>query len=68
MVWDPLLDYGRIGWQRTTLHDLGKALDVVAYKDVLHEFDSVRSVKRFIVSRSNLSITWKIRPRMAIVS
>lgn len=68
MVWDSLLDYGRTGWQWTTLRDLGKALDVVAYEDVLHEFDSVHSFKGLIVTHSNLSVTWKVRARMAIVS
>lgn len=54
VVWDPLLNYGRIEWQRT-LHDLEK----VAYEDILKEFDKVWCVKDLIVTHSDLMITWK---------
>ena len=62
-VWDSLLYYGRLRWQQT-LHDLENALDV-AYEVVLNEFDLVWCVKGLIVSRSNLSISWKVRPKRA---
>ena len=65
-VWDSLLDYGRLKWQRT-LQDMEKALDVT-YQDILREFDSGWCVKSLIVTRSNLVITWKIRPWMDIIS
>ena len=65
-VWDSLLDYDRLKWQRT-LQDMEKALDVT-YQDILREFDSGWCVKSLIVTRSNLVITWKIRPWMDIIS
>jgi hypothetical protein len=66
VVWDPLLDYGRLEWQ-CTLQDLEKNLDV-AYDDVLREFDKVWCVKGLIVTRRNLVVTWKVRPWMGIIS
>lgn len=66
IIWDALQDYARVEWKRT-LSDLEKALDV-AYQDVLSEFDSVWGVKNLIMTRSNLVITWKVRPRMNIIS
>jgi hypothetical protein len=65
-VWDSLLDYGRLQWQQT-LQDLQKAPNV-AYQDVLKEFDSVWCIKGLIVTRSNLVVTWKVRPWMDIIS
>ena len=41
-------------------HGFGKKPDV-AYDDVLKEFDNVWCVKGLI-------ITWKVRPRMGIIS
>ena len=58
VVWDSLLDCGRLEWQQT-LYDLEKTLDV-AYEDVLKEFDSVWCVKGLIVTHSNLLVTWKV--------
>ena len=46
VVWDSLLDYGRLDWQHT-LQDLNKTLDV-AYEDVLRE------LTRFGVSKASL--------------
>lgn len=43
-MWDFLLDYGRLKWQRT-LQDLETTSNVV-YEDVLSEFDKVGCVKR----------------------
>lgn len=43
VVWDSLIDYGKIEWQQT-LSDLENAADV-AYQNVLREFDSVWCVK-----------------------
>ena len=59
IVWDSLLDHGRLEWQ-WTLTGLEKTPDV-AYDDVLKEFDNVWCVKGLI-------ITWKVRPRMGIIS
>ena len=42
-----------------------KAPDV-AYQDNLEEFDSIWGVKGLIVTRSNLVVTWKVRPHMGI--
>ena len=53
-------------WEQT-LCDLEKTLDV-AFEDVLDEFDSVWCVKGLIVTRSNLSVTWKVRPQIGIIS
>lgn len=58
MVWDCLLDSGRLEWQRT-LQDLERAPNI-AYQDMLKEFDYVWCVKGLIVT---LSDTWKVRPR-----
>ena len=66
MVWDSLIDYGRLEWQ-WTLHDLEKAPNF-AYEDVLNEFDSVLCVKSLINTHSNLLISWKVRPWMGIIS
>ena len=60
VVWDPLLAYGRFEWQHT-LQDLEKTPNL-AYDDVLKEFHKVWCVKGFIVTCSNLVVTWKFRP------
>lgn len=46
VVWDSLIDYGKIDWQQT-LSDLKKALDLA--KDVLREFDSISYAKGLII-------------------
>ena len=66
VVWDSLLHYGRLNWQQT-LHDLEKAPDV-AYENVLNEFDIICCVKGLIITRNNLSVTWKVRPQVDIIS
>jgi hypothetical protein len=83
VVWDSLLGYGRLEWQRT-LMVLEKTLDV-AYEDVLKvcqkkkkknkkkedvlkEFDNVWRVKGLIVTRIHLVVTWKVRPHVSIIS
>ena len=66
VVWDTLHDYNRIEWKRT-LSDLEKAPDM-AYQDILNEFDSTWGVKGLIVTKSNLVVTWKVRPQMGIIS
>ena len=43
------------------LKDLQKAPDVT-YQDILDEFNSVWCVKGFIVTCSNLVVTWKVWP------
>ena len=60
VVWDSLLDYGRLEWQQT-LVDLEKASNM-AFQDVRNESDSVWCVKGLIFTHSNLAITWKVRP------
>ena len=65
VVHDSLFDYGRLEWQQT-LHDLQKIPDV-AYDNVLDTFDSVWYVKGHILTRSNLSVTRKVRPHMVII-
>ena len=45
---------------------LGKGPDV-AYEGVLKKFDSIWGVKGLIVTRSNLVVTWKVRPHMGII-
>lgn len=50
-----------------TLVDLEKAPEIT-YQDLLNEFDSVWYGKGLIVTRSNLVVTWTIRPRMDIIS
>ena len=52
-------------WRQRTLEDLEKAPDVV-YEDVLNEFDSTWGSKGLIVTRSNVVVTWKVRPHMDI--
>lgn len=52
-------------WRQRTLEDLEKAPDVV-YEDVLNEFDSTWGSKGLIVTRSNVFVTWKVRPHMDI--
>ena len=66
VVWDVVLEYGRIEWQ-DTLKNLQKSLNV-AYQDVLDELDSVWCVKQLIATRSNLMVTWKERPWIGIIS
>ena len=44
-----------------------KTLDV-AYEDVLNKFDLIWCVKGLIVTRSNLVVTWTIRPQIGIIS
>ena len=67
VVWDSLINYGILEWQRT-LRDLKKVLDD-AYDDFLREFDKVWCVKGLIVTHTNLVVTWKVnRPRMGIIS
>ena len=53
--------------RHVTLKDLEKAEDV-AYQDILKKFDLTWGVKGFIVTHSNLVITWKDRPQMSIIS
>jgi hypothetical protein len=67
LVWDSLLDYGRVEWQGT-LQDLGKKTLKIAYNDVLEKSDRVWCLKGFIVTCSNLVFTWKARPWMGIIS
>lgn len=50
IVWDSLVDYGRLDWQQT-LSNLEKALDV-AYEDVFRGFDSIWCVKGLLVTKS----------------
>ena len=57
VVWDSLLDYDRLEWQRT-LHDFNKVPDV-AYQHVLDDFDLAWCHKGLIVTRSNLPVTWE---------
>ena len=66
VIWDALHDYGRIKWKQT-LEDLEKTPDV-AYHDILHKFDLTWRVKGFIVTRSNLVVTWKDRPQWSMIS
>ena len=49
----------------TDCHKCGKASEG-AYQDVLKEFNSVWGVKGPIMNRSNLVVTWKVRPWMGI--
>jgi hypothetical protein len=35
---------------------------------VLNDFDSTWDVKCLIVTRSNLVVTWRVRPHMGIIS
>jgi len=65
VVWDALHDYGRIKWKHT-LRDLGKTLDV-AYHDILNKLDLTWGVKGLIVTRGNLIITWKDKPRISTI-
>jgi hypothetical protein len=66
VIWDALHDYGRIKWKHT-LRDSGKTMDV-AYHDVLNKLDLTwGGVKGLIVTRGNLIITWKDKPRMSII-
>jgi hypothetical protein len=58
VVWDSLLDYDRLEWQRT-LTDLEKVPEV-PYQDVLNQFDIVWCVTCLIVTHSNLVVTWKV--------
>ena len=53
-------------WQHT-LHDLETTPDV-AYQDVLNEFDSDWCGKGLISTRTSSVVTWKVRPRMCIIS
>lgn len=61
-----LLDYGTFEWQRTP-HDLEKVPNV-AYDNVLNDFDLVWCLKGLIVTRTNLLVIWKMKPRMSIIS
>ena len=65
-MWVILLDYGRLEWHQTLTY-LEKTPDI-AYENVLKVFDNVWCVKALIVICSNLMITWKLRPRMGIIS
>ena len=50
-------------WQKM-LQDLAEAPNV-GFQDVLDEFDELAwYVKGLIITRSNLEVTWKIRPQM----
>ena len=64
----PCRNYGRIEWQRT-LAILEMTLDA-AYQDILNEFDLTLGegggLKGLIVTRSNLGVTWKVRPKHAL--
>jgi hypothetical protein len=57
IVWDSLLDYGKLEWKRT-LMNLGIA-SYVAYEDVLKGFDSVWCIECLILTHSNLVVKWK---------
>ena len=59
-------DYGRLEWQQN-LQNLEKTPNV-AYENVLNKFDSVWCVEGLIIIRSNLSVTWKIRAHVGIIS
>ena len=60
------LTYGRIEWQRI-LKALERARDV-AYDNVLRVSDKVWCVKGLIITRNNLVVSWKTRPRMGIIT
>ena len=64
VIWDALQDYGRIVSKRT-LEGLEMAPDM-AYEDILNDFDSTWGVKGFIMTRSNLVVTCKVWPQMAL--
>ena len=49
------------------LMDLELAPDM-AYHDILNKFDLTWGIKGLIVTRSNLVVTWKDRPKMSIIS
>ena len=66
VVWDSLLDFGRLEWQ-WTLMCLEKTPNF-AYDDAFKEFDNVWCVKGLIVACSNLMVTHKVRPLMGIIS
>ena len=66
VICDALHDYSRIKWKHTLLN-LEKARDV-ASQDVLNEHDWIWGVKDLNVTRSNLVVTWKVRPHMSIIS
>ena len=53
--------------RHVTLKDLEKAEDV-AYQDILKKIVLTWGAKGFIVTDSNLVITWKDRPQMSIIS
>ena len=61
-----VLHYDRLEWQRTLM--LLKTTPDVAYEIVLEDFVNVWCVKGLIGILSNLVITWKDRPRMAVIS
>ena len=65
VVWDSLLDNGRLEWQ-WTLRDLDIAPNV-AYEDVLEVSDNVWCAQDLIVTYSNIVVTWKVRPMMGII-
>lgn len=68
VVWDFLIDYGRLEWQRT-FHDMQKKTTPdVAYEDVLNEIDKVWCVKGLIAICNNLLVTWKVRPHIGTIS
>ena len=58
VVWDSLLDCGRLEWQRT-LTNLEKVPEM-ACQDVLNKFSIVWCVKGLIVTHSNLVVNWKV--------
>ena len=66
VIWDAFQVYGRIKWKRTLL-DLENVPDV-AYQAAINKINSIWGVKGLIMTRSNLVITWKVRPHMGIIS
>ena len=66
VIWSALQDYGRIEWKHT-LSYLKKAPNVT-YQDILKKIGSFFGVNGLIVTRSNLVVTWKVRPRMGTIT
>lgn len=66
VVWDSLYVYNRIECQQA-LKDLEKTPNI-AYEDALKKFDLVWCVKGFIMTHSNVTVTWKAISRMIIIS
>ena len=54
-----------IEWQRM-LQNLAEVLDV-EFQDFLNEFQLALYVKGLIATKSDLEVTWKIRPQMGTI-